>query len=119
MRRAFTAILAVLMLCWSASPLLACMIPGQTMTPREHECCKHMSQMCGSAQMPQSHSCCRKDVQHDQVPVLKHEPQVAPALQVVDAVPAIACPLLYELLCQDKSQHPIPEFHPETTVLKI
>ena len=119
MRRALTAILAVLMLCWSASPLLACMIPGQTMTPQERDCCKHMSQMCGSAEMPQSHSCCKKDVQHDQAPVVKHEPQAAPALHVVDSVSTITCPMLSELLFQDKSYYPIPEFHPETTVLRI
>jgi hypothetical protein len=106
------------MLCWSASPLLACMIPGRTMTPQEQECCKHMAQMCGSTQMPQSHSCCKTDVQHDQVPVVKHEPQAAPALQV-ESIPAIAGPVLSELLSEDVFRHPIAEFHPETTVLRI
>lgn len=48
---------AVLLL---ASPLMACVLPGLEMTPAEQDCCKHMSQDCGSMQMDDSHSCCKK-----------------------------------------------------------
>ncbi|MBZ5532296.1 MAG: hypothetical protein LAO20_12755 [Acidobacteriia bacterium] len=43
-----------------SAPLLACALPGQEMTSAEQDCCLHMSDQCGSAQMADAHSCCTK-----------------------------------------------------------
>lgn len=41
-------------------PILACALPGQQMSEEEQNCCLHMADECGSAQMGESHSCCNK-----------------------------------------------------------
>jgi hypothetical protein len=83
-----TAIVIVfLVICWTAAPLLACMIPDRAMTAPEMECCKHMAKMCGSANMPQSHSCCKTEVRPGTTMVVTHNQQVRPTLQVVAALP--------------------------------
>jgi hypothetical protein len=41
-------------------PILACALPGQEMSEEEQNCCLHMADECGSAQMGESHSCCNK-----------------------------------------------------------
>jgi len=43
-----------------ASPLLACTVPGATMSDEEKECCRHMADQCGDMQMDTSHGCCTK-----------------------------------------------------------
>ena len=55
---------AILALSVLASPLMACMVPGETFTESERECCRHMAEHCGSAMMPDSHSCCKVTVRH-------------------------------------------------------
>ncbi len=42
------------------APLLACNLPGMTMTAEEQECCRHMADQCGHMQMDESHTCCTK-----------------------------------------------------------
>ncbi len=42
------------------APLLACTLPGMTMSEEERECCRHMADQCGQMQMDESHSCCTK-----------------------------------------------------------
>ena len=83
MRRIAAMFIAVMVLCWTATPLLACVIPGWAMTLQERECCKHMPQMCGSAQMPASHTCCKTQVRSSNPPVVTRNQQPAPVLQVV------------------------------------
>src|SRR5215467_9649174 len=55
--RAF-ALLTIAFL-WAITPVMACVLPGATMTPAERECCHHMAEQCGSSTMPASHSCCK------------------------------------------------------------
>jgi hypothetical protein len=55
--RAF-ALLTIALL-WAVTPVMACVLPGVTMTPAERECCHHMAEQCGSSMMPASHSCCK------------------------------------------------------------
>jgi hypothetical protein len=43
-----------------SAPLLACSLPGITMSEEEMECCRHMADQCGGSQMDESHSCCTK-----------------------------------------------------------
>jgi hypothetical protein len=41
---------------------MACLV-SDTLTEAERECCRHMSDDCGSSAMPDSHSCCKTTVQ--------------------------------------------------------
>jgi hypothetical protein len=43
-----------------SAPLLACSLPGLTMSDEEKECCRQMADRCGGSQMDESHSCCTK-----------------------------------------------------------
>jgi len=74
-----------------SAPLLACTLPGITMSEEEKECCRHMADQCGSSQMEESHSCCTRTSilsAETQQPVMKYSPLV-PDL-VSDAVPSQA-----------------------------
>ena len=48
-----------------SAPLMACTLPGQEMTAEEQDCCLHMSDECGGAQMSDTHTCCNKTPQVD------------------------------------------------------
>ena len=50
---------AILALLLAAVPMMACVRPGATMTPAEHECCKRMATLCGHSGMAKSHGCCQ------------------------------------------------------------
>lgn len=52
--------IVVLTVLLAAAPSMACLLPMVTLTTAERECCKHMSEQCGSAGMPNSHSCCQR-----------------------------------------------------------
>jgi hypothetical protein len=76
-----------------SAPLLACSLPGLSMSQEEQECCLHMADQCGSAQMEQSHSCCSKSptsVAAAVPPAVKHSP-ASPNL-VSDVAPQNALP---------------------------
>jgi hypothetical protein len=53
-----------IVLMWVASPAIACVLPGATLTLAERECCHHMAEQCGQAAMPASHSCCQTRSHH-------------------------------------------------------
>ena len=57
--RVRAAVLLGIVLMWVASPAIACVLPGATLTPAERECCHHMAEQCGQTAMPASHSCCQ------------------------------------------------------------
>ena len=116
--RRFAAI-AVVVICWTAAPLLACMIPGRAMTAQEHECCKHMAQMCGSANMPQSHSCCKTEVRPGTTMVVINNRQPGPVLQIVAALPVPRSPQCSDFFDKSTPHHPPTEYLAETTVLRI
>lgn len=59
MTRARALALLAIALLWAITPTMACVLPGATMTPAEHECCHRMAEQCGSSMMPASHSCCK------------------------------------------------------------
>jgi hypothetical protein len=118
--RRFAAIAVVfLVICWTAAPLLACMIPDRAMTAPEMECCKHMAQMCGSANMPQSHSCCKTEVRPGTTMVVTHNQQVRPILQVVVALPVPILSPCSNRFHNNTSGHPPNEYLPKTTVLRV
>jgi hypothetical protein len=58
------ALLLSIVLMWVASPAIACVLPGATLTPAERECCHDMAEQCGQASMPASHSCCQTKSHH-------------------------------------------------------
>jgi hypothetical protein len=58
------AVLLGIVLIWVASPAIACVLPGATLTPAERECCHHMAAQCGQVAMPASHSCCQTRSHH-------------------------------------------------------
>src|SRR5580700_515057 len=62
--RVRAALLLSIVLMWVASPAIACMLPGATLTPAERECCRHMAEQCGQGAMPASHSCCQTKSHH-------------------------------------------------------
>src|SRR5438067_3224714 len=62
--RGRAALLLSIVLMWVASPAIACVLPGATLTPVERECCHHMAEQCGQASMPASHSCCQTKSHH-------------------------------------------------------
>ena len=62
--RVRAASLLSIVLMWVASPAIACVIPGATLTPAERECCHHMAGQCGQGAMPASHSCCQTKSHH-------------------------------------------------------
>lgn len=41
-----------------SAPVLACTVGALAMSDQEKECCRHMSDECGSTQMDGSHTCC-------------------------------------------------------------
>lgn len=55
-RKIVAALACVLLL---GAPVLACLAPGEPLSPAEKECCKEMAGECGRADMPTSHSCCK------------------------------------------------------------
>ena len=57
LRKSVYALMAAMLF---ASPVLACSLPGLTMSEAEMECCQRMADHCGGAHMDESHSCCAK-----------------------------------------------------------
>ena len=41
------------------APVLACLLPGEELSPAEKQCCREMAGQCDRAEMPSSHSCCK------------------------------------------------------------
>lgn len=104
---------------WTAAPLLACMMAEQPMTAPERECCQHMAQMCGSANMPASHSCCKKEVHSGISMVATSERHNVTQLQVLAAVTDSGTPQFYWGPIETRPHHPPGEFLPEVAVLRI
>ena len=49
----------VLALLIAGVPLMACMLPGTSLSVEEQACCREMGYQCGHDQMPSSHPCCK------------------------------------------------------------
>ena len=61
-----------LVLLWSVAPVMACLSPGQALTPDEMACCKKMAGACAGA--PESHPCCKPTVASPEHPAVTSEP---------------------------------------------
>ena len=119
MRRAVIIAIALLALSWTAAPLLACVMPSGVMTVQEHECCKQMPEMCGSAHMPESHSCCRTDVQSGNTIMPTGNQEWVPILNSVGSTSIAAIPQIEHAVGVVKDHHPPGEFLPEVIALRI
>ena len=119
MRRSAVIALALLGLYWTAAPLLACVVPDSIMTVQERECCKHMPEMCGSAQMPQSHSCCKTEAQSGNTIMPTGNQQWVPVLNSAGTVATPATPEIEHTARVVRDHHPPGEFLPEITALRI
>ena len=119
MRRSAAAIFVSVMLLWVTAPLLACVLPGQSMTAQEHACCQRMAQMCGSSTMPQSHSCCKAEPAsgNAMAAAVDHKPVLV--LRAVAAICGPATPHTSEVLYEVGHHRPPKEFLPDSTVLRI
>jgi hypothetical protein len=65
------AVVAILAMLLAALPVMACVIPGTTMTSAERECCKRMAEQCGHSGMAKSHGCCQIQASPSNFEVLK------------------------------------------------
>ena len=119
MRRFAAIVVALLVMCWTAAPLLACVIPDRAMTAQERECCKHMAKMCGSPNMPQSHSCCKTEVRPGTTMVVTNNHQSGPVLQIVAALHVPRSSQYSDWFHKNTTHHPPSEYLPDTTVLRI
>jgi hypothetical protein len=54
-----------------ALPVMACTVPGVTMTAAERDCCKRMAERCGHSSMAKSHGCCQPQASPSRFEVLK------------------------------------------------
>lgn len=120
MRRCTTAIaLSLLTVLWTAAPLLACKMPGRTMTAQEHPYCKCMAHMSESGNMPQSHACCQTEVRSGSTMVATSKYHAAPQLHLIATLTDSTKRQSPERLLATRPHHPPGEFLPETTVLRI
>jgi hypothetical protein len=118
MRRMLAMAFVLVALQWAAAPLVACVIPWRAMTAQERACCRHMSDLCGSARAPQSHACCHRQAQSESTVVLKNQ-QSVPVLHVTTVVGVAPSPQVCEGWALNGPAHYRPEFLPDTTVLRI
>jgi hypothetical protein len=99
------------------SPLLACVLPGRSMTTAEHTCCKKMAQMCGTVKMPQSHTCCKKSTADAAPSVVLAHHQFGPGLSVSVFSAPDNFPEFVPL--QSCFEHPPNDSPPGSSVLRI
>ena len=119
MKRATQIAAAAVVLVLFGQPLIACVMPGHTMTAAEHACCFKMASMCNSSAMPMSHSCCKQSLSPQMIALakLRSAEVAAPAVMASEFV--LALPLLVHssdlLPCNAPPGSP-PRF---STVLRI
>ena len=102
-----------MMLLVLSAPLIACAVPGEEMSTAEQDCCLHMSDECGGAQMSDAHTCCTKTPHMDgsALKTTSKHIKVAPELvsqTVFCTGPAIAANILprRQVLPADSSSPP-------------
>jgi hypothetical protein len=88
----FRAMVLGVVLSWGLLPQLACLMPEQTLTPAEMDCCKGMAADCSAPNM--SHVCCQTVVRTDvgiAAKVLRHGP---PSLNPASSVTTPSSPFV-------------------------
>jgi hypothetical protein len=79
----FRTLVLALVMAWGIAPQLACLMPDQTLTPAEMDCCKGMAGDCSSANMSQA--CCQTTVRTEVGITAKVVRQVMPGLDLAAA----------------------------------
>ena len=95
LNKIFQIVAATLMLVLLSQPLVACVMPGHSMTAAEHACCTKMASMCESSAMPMSHSCCTHAVSPLVIALAKMQNAdlAVPAVLVSEVAPALPSPM--------------------------
>jgi len=119
MRRFACVAIAFLAFCWTASPIVACVISGKAMSAQENDCCQHMTEMCNSARMPRLHSCCKTEARPSNGLLVTKDDRSGPTLQMVAALPpptSREIPIFFQGSTNDR---PPTESLSSTTILRI
>jgi len=106
----------------AGTPVLACMLPGASMTAEESACCRHMASQCGHGEMPSSHSCCKTTSATDEVAFAKAAFNLSPQLDLVyiaESQPGLAQSMLSAFLAVAAFGHSPPESPPSPEILRI
>lgn len=69
------------------APVLACLLPGEELSPAEKQCCREMAGQCGRVDMPSSHSCCKTVVRAHPVWLPRTSASPVQPLRVVSELP--------------------------------
>jgi hypothetical protein len=83
----FRALVIGMLLSWGLAPQLACLMPDQTMTQSDMDCCKGVSGDCSAANM--SHPCCQTVVRTDVGVAAKVVNHAAPRLGIAAATTSV------------------------------
>ena len=67
----------------AGAPVLACLLPGEELSPAEKQCCREMAGQCGRVDMPSSHYCCKTVVRAHPVWVSRASVSPVQPLRVV------------------------------------
>ena len=103
-------------------PAMACVSSAHEITDAERECCKHMTQECGSVDMPMSasHSCCRTEVRQPRSMLLAASAHIAPPVAVHAVYIDVSTLHLRETAFALFQLHPLPESPPgSSSILRI
>jgi len=116
----FRTLVLALVMAWGIAPQLACLMPDQTLTPAEMDCCKGMAGDCSSSNMSQA--CCQTTVRTEVVIAAKVVRHVMPRLDVAAATTNINPDLFFAFDGQPPRQtDPVPPDSPgnSSPVLRI
>ncbi len=119
--KAGVAILALLL---AALPVMACTVPGATMTAAERDCCKRMAEQCHRSGMVNSHGCCQTQASPNGLHALKtSSSQLDHSLIDIYAQPVAAAdttpPLILTASMPSPTHSPPGLIASATTVLRI
>ena len=120
--KAGVSILALLL---AALPVMACTVPGATMTAAERDCCKRMAEQCHRSGMANSHGCCQTQTSRNGFDALKaSSSQLNHSLVDFHAQPdavqaGTALPLMFTASKPSPTHSPPGLIASATTVLRI
>src|SRR5712691_10346804 len=120
--KAGVSILALLL---AALPVMACTVPGATMTAAERDCCKRMAEQCHRSGMANSDGCCQTQASPNGLHALKtSSSQLDPSLVNIHAQPVAvlagtALPVMLTASMPSPTHSPPGLIASATTVLRI
>jgi len=120
-RRIGVTVMVGAVLLWTATPVMACLIPCLAAVPAKQECTHHMGMDCGHPRMTTGRTCCQMSSRPGLATV---ETQVSRSQKRVHAViPVVIHPFLSGVSIQSTSptifKSPPNETPPRSSVLRI